>query len=204
MRVIYRTPLRKKKRSEKSYNEMAKTPNYYIFQGGPELIKYWLVPEEWTGHKWYWSANKHVVAGDKAFIYLTSPQSRIVGEVDVMGEPFFNGQPYAFDNPHMNDKWCVEVGNPIPFTNTALDYTGGGPVHLSMMNLRKLFGKDWGWVRYPRGNTRVPDEILPALLELASQSRQKPVCPRGCDNGYIVKETWHGETRTVCPACGGN
>lgn len=62
---------------------------YYILQGGPENIRYWLDNEKWAKHQWFWSANKHILPGDKAFIYLTSPQSRIVGVVDILGEPFF-------------------------------------------------------------------------------------------------------------------
>lgn len=37
---------------------------------------------------------------------------------------------------------------------------------LSMKNLRKLFATDWGWVRYPRGSTRIPDEIMGSFYEL--------------------------------------
>jgi hypothetical protein len=173
--------------------------NYYIFQGGPELIKYWVGPdaEQWQSHRWWWSANKHVVPGDKAFIYLTSPQSRIVGEVDVIGKPFMNGPPYAFDNAHMSNKWCAEVGNPKGYGNSYM---------LSMFNLRKLFSTEWGWVRYPRGNTRVPDEILPAMLEIAKQElkRNRPPCHRrGCVEGFITSEAWH-ERKKPCPDCNGH
>lgn len=136
---------------------MAQT-NHYILQGGPENIKYWEQPDRYGMVDWFWSANKHVLPGDKAFIYLTAPLSRIVGVVDILKEPFYNPREASmFLNRHMLDRWCVEVGNPFYFGNRD---------DLSMANLRKLFGTDWGWVRYPRGNTRVPDEILPPLLEL--------------------------------------
>jgi hypothetical protein len=162
---------------------------YYILQGGPENLRWWLKNEEYRTWKWFWTANKHIKPGDIAFIYLTSPLSRLVGSVDILGEPFFHFEDTQFDNSHMHNKWCVEVGNPKyfgdvedkcaecgVFRNThrlrkakgLLDcpkfVADGGP--LSMTNLRKLFAVDWGWVRYPRGNTRVPDEILPALKEL--------------------------------------
>lgn len=173
--------------------------NYFILQGGPELIKYWIgeYAEKWQRHRWWWSANKKAAPGDKAFIYLTSPQSRIVGEVDVIGDPFWNdGQNSGFDNPHMSNKWCVEVGNPIGYGNTFM---------LSMFNLRRLFAPDWGWVRYPRGNTRVPDEILPGILEIVRQElkrkRADTPCRRGCENGYY--KTIGGRMK-ICPDCSGH
>jgi hypothetical protein len=134
---------------------------HYIFLGGPENLKYWIYQtERERSAQWFWSANKHVRPGDIGYIYLSAPLSRIVGEVDILAEPFFHHSQTMFDNPHMADKWCVEVGNPRYYGNRD---------DLSMKNLRKLFAVDWGWVRYPRGNTRVPDEILPALKELIGE-----------------------------------
>lgn len=129
--------------------------NFYIFQGGPETK--WLIED---GHfpTFFWTANKHVKKGEIAFIYLTAPISKIVGAVRITGEPFFNPAATSmFDNPFMYDKWCVEVGE-VNFY--------GEHESLSMKNLRKLFATDWGWVRYPRGSTRIPDEIMGSFYEL--------------------------------------
>lgn len=131
-------------------------PNHYIFLGGAENLKYW-EDERLKNHQWFWSANKHVLPGDIGYIYLSAPLSRIVGEVDIVGKPFFHHGGTMFSNTHMSDKWCVEVANPRYY---------GERLDLTMKNLRSLFAVDWGWVRYPRGNTRVPDDILPALQEL--------------------------------------
>jgi hypothetical protein len=139
--------------------------NYFIFQGGPENLRWWVKNDLYRHSQWFWSANKHVVPGDKALIYLTAPLSRIVGDVDVIGKPFWNDRSNSmFENDHMVDKWCVEVGNPFYY---------GMREDLTMANLRKLFGVDWGWVRYPRGNTRVPAEILESLLELIGETVEK-------------------------------
>ena len=135
--------------------------NFYIFQGGPENLRWWLKNDEYhRDHQSFWSANKHVRPSDVVFIYLTAPLSRIVGTVSVLGDPFFNPRANSmFLNPHMLEKWCVEVGYPFYF---------GDHEELKLSNLRRLFGADWGWVRYPRGNTRIPNEIVSPFLELIS------------------------------------
>lgn len=145
--------------------------NRYIFMGGSENLVYWLQNKDYSddsfgrsNEQWFWSCNRHCQVGEKAFVYLCSPLSRIVGEVDILGEPFYNdAQAEMFDNQHMQNKWVCEVGNPVYF---------GQHDALTMKNLKALFGVDWGWVRYPRGNTKVPVEILPVLQELINSVRQ--------------------------------
>lgn len=132
--------------------------NFWLFQGGAEVE--WLLQEDSPFDTYFWTANKHVKKGDIALIYLTAPLSRIMANVRIVGEPFFNPAATSmFDNPFMYDKWCVEVGETL--------YHGSHD-ELSIRNLRKIFSDDWGWVRYPRGSTRIPKEIEKPLLELLS------------------------------------
>ena len=132
--------------------------SYWIFQGGPETE--WLLQKDSPFDTFFWTANKNVAAGEVAFIYLTAPISKIIAGVNILKEPFFNpAETSMFDNPFMFNKWCVEVGN-------ALYY--GQHDDLSIANMRKLFSFDWGWVRYPRGSTRIPDEIVNPFLEMLS------------------------------------
>ncbi|HEX3102556.1 MAG TPA: hypothetical protein VHQ01_12215 [Pyrinomonadaceae bacterium] len=132
--------------------------SYWIFQGGPETE--WLLEKDSPFDQYFWTANKHVQVGEVAFIYLTAPISKIVAGVNILKEPFFNAAATSmFDNEYMYDKWCVEVGNTHYY---------GQHEDLSMRNMRKLFSLDWGWVRYPRGSTRIPDEIVSPFLEMMS------------------------------------
>lgn len=132
--------------------------NFWLFQGGPETE--WLLEDDSPFERFFWTANKHVQKGDVALIYLTAPLSRIVSTVRIVGAPFFNAAATSmFDNPFMYDKWCVEVGEAVHL---------GSHDELSIANLRKLFSLDWGWVRYPRGSTRIPDEIVPLIEQLLS------------------------------------
>lgn len=132
--------------------------SYWIFQGGPETE--WLLKGDSPFDQYFWTANKHVKVGEVAFIYLTAPISKIVAGVNIVAEPFFNpAETSMFDNEFMFDKWCVEVGNTLYY---------GQHEGLSMRNMRTLFSLDWGWVRYPRGSTRVPDEIVSPFLEMLS------------------------------------
>lgn len=138
--------------------------NTFILQGGPENVE-WFEAFQKYGQRFknlthvYWTCPKSARKGDHAFIYLTAPLSRIVGKADIIGEPFFNDVPYRFDNKFMEGKWCCEIDIEFAFdVDSEL---------LTMKNFRKLFGHDWGWVRYPRGSVKIPEEILPAFLELA-------------------------------------
>jgi|CXWL01.1.fsa_nt_gi hypothetical protein len=171
-----------------------KKTTYYILQGGPKLIEDWR-PVRWPdGSEWYWTAHKDAKPGDRAFVYLTAPLSRIIGEVMIVEQPWLNSEPYAFDNPIMHGKWCSEVGHPVAYS---LHEEG-----LTIAGLRRLFADEWPWLRYPRGNTRVPDEILPMLLELAGIKTE--ICKnRKCRGGFIVHDDWKA-SRTMCPECNGH
>lgn len=132
--------------------------NYYILQGGAELL-FWFKNHAkliGTSQQFFWTSPKQARKGDIGFIYLCAPQSRIVASVELLGEPFHNiGN--MFQNEIMRDKWCVEIGKAKYFEPRK---------ELSMRGLRELFATDWAWLRYPRGNTKIPAEILPPLLEL--------------------------------------
>lgn len=157
--------------------------NFWLFQGGPETE--WLLEEDSPFKRFFWTANKNVKKGEIAFIYLTAPLSRIMATVRIVGDPFFNsGETSMFDNPFMNDKWCVEVGETV--------YLGSHD-ELSIANLRKLFSVDWGWVRYPRGSTRIPDDVVYPLSELMAPWLPKlslSVTVEGGENNEVEAVQW--------------
>lgn len=144
----------------------------YIFQGGPDNVPWFEFVRnhgaerlnDYLREGFYWVCPKGVKIGDRAFIYLTAPLSRIVGLVEVTGEPFWN-YPDRFDNSFMAGKRCVRISFLEAF-DTESDL-------LTIWNLRKLFAKDWGWVRYPRGSTKIPatDGIRKSFLELVDEVR---------------------------------
>jgi len=135
--------------------------NYFILQGGAELL-FWFRNHSHrigTSQQFFWTSPKTASKGDKAFIYLCAPESRIVAEVELIAEPFHN-VGNMFENDIMRDKWCVEIGNAKYLE----------PRHeLKMRGLRELFAIDWAWLRYPRGNTKIPADILQPFLELINQ-----------------------------------
>jgi hypothetical protein len=137
-------------------------PSYYILQGGPENIDFFENNAAYRDEDWWWSGPKTAKPGDLAFIYLTAPLSRIVGRVKIIGEPFYNAA-HIFNNPIMNDRWCVPVGDVLHYPARR---------ELTMRGLRELFSVDWAWVRYPRGNTRIPDHIIKPFLELVDGDRE--------------------------------
>jgi hypothetical protein len=134
--------------------------NHFIFQGGAEN-KIWFLNKHYraAAGAWFWSAQKTAKVGDIAFIYLTAPLSRIVGKVEIKGEPFYN-YPNRFENPIMLNRYCVEVEYKETFEIES--------ELLTMKNLRKVFA-DWSYLRYPRGGVRIPDAIVPPFLELVGK-----------------------------------
>lgn len=131
--------------------------NHFILQGGAENHDFFLHNEIFADEQWFWTVPKGAKKGDIGFVYLCAPLSRIVGRVELTAEPVFNGLPYMFEAEVMRDKWCAEIGKVKYFRERE---------ELKFMGLKKLFGADWGWIRYPRGNTKVPAEILQPFLEL--------------------------------------
>jgi len=128
---------------------------YYIVMSGPEHLPAF-EQHRLDTEQWWWSVPKGAKVGDIAFVYLTAPVARIVGRVTITGEPFHNiGK--VFDNPKCDNKFMAPVGNAIYYPERE---------ELTMRGLRRLYSQDWGWVRYPRSMTRIPDDILPPFLEL--------------------------------------
>lgn len=133
--------------------------NYYILVGGPEHLESFekhIYSD--PSHEWYWTLLKQAKIGDIAFIYLTAPVSRIVGQLEVIGEPFYNVN--RFENPKTKNKWMAEVGKDVYFFERR---------ELTMKGLRELF-HDWNWLFYPRGNTKIPSHIVEPFLELISDT----------------------------------
>lgn len=135
--------------------------NYYILQGGAEHLDYFEnnVRYENFGVEFFWTCPKQALKGDICFVYLCAPLSRIVGQVSLIGEPFHN-VGNVFKNSIMNGKWCVQIGEVkhIPFRH-----------ELTMKGLRELFAIDWAWLRYPRGNCKIPADIVQPFLELVGK-----------------------------------
>jgi hypothetical protein len=129
----------------------------FILLGGPEHLDWFENPNavEFSNCDYFWTCPKTAAVGDVGFIYLTAPVSRIVGKVRIVGEPFYQVGDIMFENPKMRNKYCAEVefAEYYPSAN------------LTIKNLRSLF-QDWGWLTMPRSNTRIPDSVLPAFLEL--------------------------------------
>ncbi|MBS1793645.1 MAG: hypothetical protein JSS81_07320 [Acidobacteria bacterium] len=135
--------------------------NYFILQGGAELLDWFRKYAKWIGttQQFFWTCPKTAKKGDKAFIYLCAPESRIVASVDLVAEPFQN-VGNMFENKIMQDKWCVEIGSAVYFEPRR---------NLAMKGLRELFAVDWPWLRYPRGNTKIPADLIEPFLELINQ-----------------------------------
>lgn len=142
----------------------AQQQNYFILQGGAENLHYFEHNERYVSRdiEFFWTCPKQAKKRDTAFVYLCAPESRIVGQVKLVGEPFFNSGD-MFENPVMKEKWCVEIGEVKYFPHRR---------ELTMKGLRELFGADWGWVRYPRGNTKIPAHIIEPFMELISDGRE--------------------------------
>jgi hypothetical protein len=137
---------------------MKKIENLYVLLGGSEHLPFFEHPEDWEGVSWFWTCLKNAKKGETAYVYLNTPVSRIVGKVEFVGEPFHNTGD-MFQNQIMRDKWCVRIGNVKYFENRP---------ELTIRGLRALF-PEWGWLRYPRTNTRIPDDLVAPLEELFKQ-----------------------------------
>ena len=132
--------------------------NYYILLGGAEHFDFFIHNDKYADQQWFWSAPQKARRGDIGFVYLTAPVSRIVGLVEIMGEPFYNVN--GFQNPKTKNRWMAEVGNVVYFFPRA---------DLTMSGLRKLFD-DWDWLRYPRSSTKIPAHIIEPFLEMIAES----------------------------------
>lgn len=132
--------------------------NYYLLLGGPEHYTFFEHNARFAQDSWFWTVFKNTRVGDTAFIYLTAPVSRIVGQVEVIGEPFFNVN--RFKNKKTKNRWMAEIGKVVFFPHRR---------ELTMRGLREIFS-DWTWLFYPRGSTKIPADILSPFLEMISSS----------------------------------
>ena len=135
---------------------------YYVLLGGPEHLEYFQNPTKIKDEQWWWTVSPSAKIGETAFIYLTAPESRIVGRVELIGEPFHN-VANIFENQKCDGKWMAPIGNVV--------YYPPRP-ELTMKGLRSLFGSDWAWLSYPRGKTTIPDHILTPFLELVETANE--------------------------------
>lgn len=144
---------------------MSDEQNHFLLLGGPEHVDFFANYEEQSiAEQWFWSVPRCAKEGDAAFVYLTAPESRIVGKVLITGEPFYHLGNTMFDNPKTKDKWMAEI--------RAVAYYP--PRHeLTMRGLRSLF-PEWPWLSYPRSATKIPAGLLQPILELTKSSEGGP------------------------------
>lgn len=136
---------------------MEETNNYFVLQGGPENLT-WFAGDRFPtedGQAFFWTVPKAAKRGDRAFIYLTAPVSAIVGEVEIVNDPFENLHN-MFENNFMAGKRCAEVALRRSFARRS---------HLTMRFLRARFSGEWKWLSYPRGSVHVPENFRGVLLE---------------------------------------
>lgn len=134
-------------------------PKYYVLQGGPESLEFFENSQNFSDEEWYWTVPKKAEIGDLGLVYLTAPISRIVGQVEIVQNPFLN-LGNVFDNPKMNGKYCAQVEFKKYFQFRE---------DLTISGLRNLF-PEWSWLFMPRGNTRVPETLLKPILELITKN----------------------------------
>ncbi len=135
--------------------------NYYILLGGPEHYDFFEHHERYSGDTWFWTMLKGARVGDICFVYMSAPVSRIVGQFEVTGEPFFHFGNSMFDSPKLRDQYVAEIGNVTFFESRP---------ELTIKGLRQLF-HDWGWPRYPRSKIKIPAEIIKPFLELIRKTK---------------------------------
>jgi len=129
--------------------------NYYILLGGAEHMSFIKNQDKYPDHQFFWTCPRTSKKGEQAFIYLCSPLSRIVGRVKFIGEPFHNVGD-MFSGTNTKDKWMVEIGEIVFFEKRP---------EITIKGLRTIF-PEWGWLRFPRQNTRIPNDLLKPFLEL--------------------------------------
>ena len=124
--------------------------NYYIFLGS-QADRHHLKKFDLVG----WTAHKNFTLNDTAFFYITAPVSAIVA-CGVMLEKL-----WVDDDP--NSKWKGKVFAEI--------YIQSDSLHIPIRHLRQLF-PEWAWLRYPRQNALIPQEIVKPFLELVGEKNK--------------------------------
>lgn len=132
--------------------------NYFILLGAARHLDFFRRNDLYSNEPWFWTCPKSANKGDFGFVYLNAPVSQIVGCVKFIGEPFYNVDMF----PRWANNWMVEIGEVKDFSSNE---------NLTIAKLRELF-PDGGWLRYPRGKTKIPAEILKPFLELVGRENQ--------------------------------
>jgi putative restriction endonuclease len=104
-----------------------------------------------TGDFVYWTINSKAEIDDEVFFYLIAPVSSFVARGIVQSTPEQVNDP--------RDEWfghfMADIGD-----LTML------PRWLHIRRLRSAFPA-WGWLKQPRRSTRIPDKVVPQLLQMA-------------------------------------
>lgn len=120
--------------------------SYYIFLGSPE-DRHWIQNNETVG----WTSHRDAELDDRVFFYITAPVSAVVGYGHICG---------GFKNEDIRSKYYERWMSEILVINDSLNIPFG--------NLRELF-PDWRWLKFPRQNTQIPEEIVKPFLELVNE-----------------------------------
>lgn len=129
---------------------IGREPNHWILMGNPddgEVLMFECLPENFT----CWTTHKEAKIGDVVYFYITAPISGIVAKGVVNSEPELNDIA--------NHRWAGYYFSDISELTPVKEF----PIAISQ--IRRLF-PDWAYWRYPRRNTRIPDEFVTAFNAL--------------------------------------
>lgn len=135
-----------------NYGNLIYPGRYQILIGGAENYDFIEHNDRYWHERRFWTVLKSTRMTETAFIYLRAPVSRIVGQVEIVGAPFYNVDRFT----NWKNRWMAEVGRVVYFFPKE---------ELTLRGLRRIF-LDWPWLRYPRCNTMVPAAVLKPFMEL--------------------------------------
>jgi hypothetical protein len=135
--------------------------SYYVLLGGPEHFNFFKNHSRYRKHQWFWTVPKDAQPGETGFVYMSAPVTRLVGQLEIIAEPFYNVDMFAGEK--VKNRWMAEIGKVKYFEERA---------DLTIRGLRALF-PEWGWLRYPRSKVRIPDEMLQPFLELINDHKEE-------------------------------
>lgn len=160
---------------------MSQLLQHFIFLGSPEDAG-WLTGE--SEPEVGWTTHAMIEPGDQVYFYITAPTSAIVAV-----------------GTRLDDEWiCEEYGSRWEGRTMHDVRVESHGLNVTMGMLRAVF-PDWPWLRYPRQNAKVPDELVEPFLHLINLERLKAArradglcaeCGKTRD-GHSLAESMHQE-----------
>lgn len=119
---------------------------YFIFLGSKD-DKQFLEADEVVG----WTSHDRARKDDEIFFYICAPHSAIVAHGIKVYE----------------DDWTHPPDTDKRFSGRAMTdiVVRRADLNIPMRKLRELF-PEWAWLRYPRQNTQIPEDLVKPFLEL--------------------------------------